>query len=650
MFKLIINSITIIHLVFFTFNSYSQPDLKLKTRELNELIKTIKENKIALNEGWLRLIHYKKNLFFGYTSQADGNNFFLSDKGKYSPEAELLSTVTEFYKTFKSTNEKENAVCKFPARFLWLKSQKQLKTYKLINSHCPTFEYFKYLLSVKSVTMMFSSYYLNNPSSAFGHTFLRLNKTELPKVGKHFELLDVGINYSASVDTKNAIIYAIKGIFGVFEGHFSSVPYYFKVREYNDFESRSLWGFDLNLSDSQIKLLVAHLWELNSTFFYYYYFTENCSYHMLTVLEAIEPMFNFTKNLPIIVIPSDTLKAVNNTKNLVVKTHYRPSARSVFFDRVNHLSNNNLDIVEKIVNTKSIIDFDKKIEDVDKTDILDTAIDYLDYKYSKELFKKKTKIAAFKQDLLVLRSKLKIPSKKFTRDFEINKQSPLFGHDSTRLSIEGGQVNNSNYFSTISYRMMLHDLLDTQYGYPIFAQLEFFNLKVRYKIDKSNSIDIKNLSVDDFALVRTATYSPINRFDKPVSWRMRVGLKGDGYSEISFKGIAELHGGLSFEFYNNPHILFYMLGGVNVLISPYYKTIPLRFPIGPTLGLRLMFSNNLIALFEGSYKYIYDMNPKDEKEIKTEIRWNLFKGCAVNLRGKTDLSNYEMGIGLFVYF
>src|SRR5262249_27241324 len=143
----------------------------------------------------------------------------------------------------------------------------------------------------RSVTFVFSSYYLNNPASAFGHAFLRINRADDEIPEERRQLLDYAIDYTAQVDTDNPIVYALKGIFGLFPGTFRKIPFYFKVREYNDYESRDLWEYELDLDEHQRKLLLAHVWELGSTFFPYYYVTANCAYAILAAIEAADPSF-----------------------------------------------------------------------------------------------------------------------------------------------------------------------------------------------------------------------------------------------------------------------------------------------------------------------------------------------------------------------
>ncbi|MFN8369884.1 MAG: DUF4105 domain-containing protein [Bacteriovoracaceae bacterium] len=61
--------------------------------------------------------------------------------------------------------------------------------------------------------------------------------------GKSEELLDAGINYSALETTKNPIMYALLGMFTALEARtFVSMPYYYKIREYNDHMNRVIFS------------------------------------------------------------------------------------------------------------------------------------------------------------------------------------------------------------------------------------------------------------------------------------------------------------------------------------------------------------------------------------------------------------------------
>ena len=330
-----------------------------KTRGyVNELIARARQRGLAKTAQWRRLGHYVPSPPNGFESEAAGQNFFLAPNGKNDPQAELDATLRGFFSELAPYDAKDpkhknvrHPLCQFPARFLWLSKALSIDSKRLKLRACAPYSEFKSSLQAKSVTLVFSSYYLNNPASAFGHTFLRINKANPHVPEERRQLLDYGLDFSAEVDTKNALFYAIKGIFGLFPGTFRKLPYYYKVREYNDYESRDLWEYELTLGEAQLNMLVAHAWELGATFFPYYYATANCSYAILALLEAADPSLSLLAHLHAPVIPADTVKSLYGNKGLVGRVKYRPSMRSVFQHRIRNLTDEQRKSLEHLVQT-----------------------------------------------------------------------------------------------------------------------------------------------------------------------------------------------------------------------------------------------------------------------------------------------------------
>ena len=199
------------------------------------------------------------------------------------------------------------------------------------------------------MALVFSSYYLNTPASAFGHTFLRFIKHPEGKNRRKYELLDYAANYAANVTTENSLMYAYQGLTGGFKGKFSFLPYFYKIREYNDFESRDLWSYKLNITEKQRSYVAAHLWEMKQTTFDYYYFTENCSYHMLTLLDVANPEWKLAERNPYFVVPVDTLRTTQQTPNMVKKITFRPSKRRAAITRVKRLNQAEDELFSRII-------------------------------------------------------------------------------------------------------------------------------------------------------------------------------------------------------------------------------------------------------------------------------------------------------------
>jgi hypothetical protein len=111
--------------------------------------------------------------------------------------------------------------------------------------------------------------------------------------------------------------YPVRGIFGGYRGQFSTVPYYLKVQEYRDIENRDIWEYRLNFNEQQIRRLLMHAWELGHASFDYFFFKENCSYHLLSLLEYADPSLHLTERFRFWTVPADTVRVLAAEPGLV---------------------------------------------------------------------------------------------------------------------------------------------------------------------------------------------------------------------------------------------------------------------------------------------------------------------------------------------
>jgi hypothetical protein len=373
---------------------------------LEELQASARARNLAGAAGWLKLVHYGRTLG-GFRSEADAA-FFLSPKGAVDPQAELDATLAGFLAAAPASPDAQHPQCQFPARLAWLNGQLRFDFKRFPLQQCPRFEEFYQRVAPRAVTAIFSSYFLSSPASAFGHTLLRLDKTDEPLADKHFELLDNGVSYAATADTRNPVLYAVKGLFGLFPGHFNSMPYFYKVREYNDFESRDLWEYDLALTPQQVAMLTAHVWELGSTSFPYYYISRNCSYYLLAALEAAVPELDLLGHVGHVAVPADTVKALYRVPGLVKAVRYRPSIRAQFRRRAEGLSGAQLDEVSKLAGDPEA-PLPKGQSSAANARVLDAALDLVDLRHARELILSTDPVAMrLKQRLLERRSAIAV--------------------------------------------------------------------------------------------------------------------------------------------------------------------------------------------------------------------------------------------------
>ena len=614
---------------------------------IQKFISRAKDLHLAESDQWIRFGHYRPTTFGGMKSEADGMNFFVVPEGRRSPEAELNATLRGFFSTDKrkligSRQPAQSVQCQFPARFAWLDSQLGLKGAVPVDD-CKEWNEFRDRMATKSVTLVFSSFYVGNPSSTFGHSLVRLNKSEGAEGTEHHQLLDYGVNYAAVRTVDNPLLYALFGLAGVFEGHFTSLPYYYKVREYGDFESRDLWEYDLNLTKEETDRFVAHMWELGSTYFDYFYLTENCSYHMLTAIEAAAPRVHLVDHMPFWILPTDTIKATFLEPGLVKRTNFRASVYSQFkarLDRLNDTEERELKLLTKTEQSDST-----KMDLLNKTEfdahakarVLDAYIDFFDLQHARELVDKDETLVNRKQRLLLARSQL--PTSQ-PLDFSTPPTaSPNLAHDSMKLTLD--RVSNQNKTDATSFgvRFAFHDLLDPKLGLPNTADIEFFNVTYRYW-DQS-----RRLQLEDWALFGVGNYQPINAYSQKLTWRGRLGVHriDDERCGDCEAGFAKMGFGGSIYLWPSKGWLGYLLGEASFDGSPVFDQEKYSTSVGPTLGVRLQASHWMSFLTEARYARSINVPIFDHHELDSHLRfypreqnvaWGLDLGAKFNDSGR----------------
>ena len=445
------------------------------------------------DEAWLALGHYRPKVFGGYESTIDTDNFFLSKQGKTAPDDELRATIDLF-----ESQGKEDKKCMFPARYKYL----QKKGYNLAPyPRCKKLEEFYADLQPAGVTLLFTDAYMNNPSSLFGHTLLRIDTKR-----KGTQLLAHGANYGAFTDGReNSALFAILGLTGGYHGGFTVKPYYDVINMYNNIENRDIWEFSLNFSAEELDFFVAHLWEIGHTQSRYYFFTRNCSYMLMETLDAVRPSLKLADDFPVQVIPLDTLKAVYSRAGLVKEINYRPSRQAKIKYRYNQMSGS-----ARRAYTAAIKDQKYEISSLsgeEKANVLETAYQYVQYQYvAKDL-----ELADYRQrsfGLLKARSNQKEQGK--IAELE-NGMSPLEAHEAMRVTIGAG-VRNGNAFQEISYRPAYHSLSDNNSGFLRGAEINFLNTVLRHYDNSHKTV------LQEFDLVGIKSVSPMNEMFKPISY------------------------------------------------------------------------------------------------------------------------------------
>lgn len=577
---------------------------------------------------WLRLLHYETSLFGKDVSEVDGSQFFLSSEGKTNPEKELEVFKAKLGET--SVSADDHVYCRFPARWSWLK--KHEPDFKDPGLVCPRLEAHRKRIAAKSLTVVFSSYYMGNPASSFGHTFIRLGKHETSSdaTSTHSELLDTGVNFGAVTNGAGAVLYAIGGLTGLFHGTFSAIPYYYKVREYNDYETRDLWSYQLEMSQEEIDMVVDHVWELGHTYFDYYFLTENCSYHVLTILEAAKPEIDLLQHLPsFYIIPSDTLTALDK-EGLIKKVTFRAAPSSLFYNLIEKATPTEKQLVKQL-----LIDPRTPVELIDERKVLvyDAAISLVDYKYAEEVLKEEESAQNLKQPLLIARSKVPLRSEEPDFSYKM-KDAPHLGHGSKRMAVSGFSQND-NIGTDFNLRIAFHDYLDFSPAYPHRSRLEVGHLGVR---TFGNNIQLR-----DVTLVDASSLGRIDMFNQSSSWKVKLGQWQTRLDKRDFSTQGVLGGyGYSYQTkYVTPYVLAH--GELSYVSEDFHQ---MKFGAGADAGWLFEFSESLKLHTMLEWR----LNPWDETRVMNELRQtSKTYGAGVYFSNYLENGDRELGLRLYLY-
>lgn len=452
---------------------------------------------------WLKLLHYKNG-----HSLAKGKDFFLSAKGAEDPQAELQATLDAFKDPNAKVGQfKLHPICAFPERYRFLKEQGLTQ---VSPRECEDFSFWKKGLDAQSLTLVFSTAFPNDPSSMFGHTFIRFNQKQ---EGKN-DLLDYGANYAAFIEDPdpNPFEYAYRGLVGGYKGYFGFSPYYMKVNEYINTESRDLYEYDLNISPENIERLINHLWEIYATtYFDYYFLDENCSYMLGDFIEVAMPEWNLTKTGRPFYLPSDLIKKITAIPHAVKAIHYRPSLKKRFQASLDILNSDQKEEFNKLIKGEIFPRQEKNYQ------VLDAFLYFKEYGSNKKRENLQGKELGEFREALMTRAAFKEKSPELIILPNESKR-PELSHGPQRISFGGGFDKDQENLR-FSYRLGSHNYMARDDGLENFGHFEMFSLVGSFQAKE------KKIKLEEAQLIRIFSLFPQEEYDSRLSWTAGGGIE-----------------------------------------------------------------------------------------------------------------------------
>lgn len=466
----------------------------------------------AEERGWESLLFVRERALGSPTSVVDSPGFFLAPRADWSPEAERSATGAAFVAAAAYRGDaNKNPLCLFPARAAYLGFKRPA---------CPELDEYLRVTGREAVSLVFSSYYANNPGSLFGHTFLRLHKHKVQGRAAS-DMLDDTVNFTAYPDTGNPMLYTIKGLMGRFPGRFSMLPFYMKIQEYSNSESRDLWEYELALTPAEVERLLLVFWELGPQTIDYYYFDENCALILLMALEAARPGLEL-KPLHPWVIPSDTLRAVARTPGLVAGVTYRPSVLTRFLARFAALSDRERALVETLMAENDAAQaralLAREPDDV-RAAVIDAAVEYIDFVERLAGTKEAVEYLALRKEILLARTKIRVARAKAEPPVPAAER-PDQGGGTARVGSRAVVTPGGPGALEASWRPALRGLEEPDAGSAPGLAITFFDVVARWRPE---TIFIDKV---DLLTVRSAPRLPL--IAGPLAWSVEVGAENVG--------------------------------------------------------------------------------------------------------------------------
>lgn len=620
-----------------------------------ELVAFSRSRNLSEQRQWHRILLMTPNWVKSTRSLVDDDSFFFAKDGKTDPEAELKATLHAFFQsdnpsprdpTLAFAPPNPHPQCTFPARFKWLNKQLQFDFSRMPKANCARMDELFADIDVKAISLVFSSSYVNNPGSLFGHTFIRIHRAPNPD-GPSAAMLDHAISFAAYPDTSNALLYVLKGLGGGFPGHFDVLPYYMKVQEYNNHERRDLWEYELNLTRDQADLLVRSVFEINTHRIDYYYFDDNCGYLLLALMEIADPTLDLTSKLQTWVIPSDIIKIASISPGLIRGVDYRPSSYSRFLSRYRLLESHE---VKKLVSLISENDPQKLPPLIATTPvksrvkILDTALEYFDYKEKLSgVDNKPVLYADLRKPVLLARAETKMAPEPISQIPESG--NPVLAHDTGRIGLLMGFSKVRGPLTRFEWRPALHDMANNTLGYSEGLEIGFMNTLIHYEWLN------RKLRLTRLGIFEVFSLTPIRPLITPVSWRLVVSIDSENRcGQLDQCTVKHLEGGGGFAVnpVRNIPLMVYALA-----VADFGSSTEPGFGVygapGVQLGSIVSFSHYVKLTAQGTYFHRISSLKRDYWKISSDLVYSV--NPKIELRTKVSRNrDMEYGVASYYFF
>lgn len=307
-----------------------------------ELVNKITDSSLYNNKTWERLLIYSN----GRSIVNKNSPFFISRNGYKNSKEEMFALVDKIFDNSQQNNI--NVFYKYPARIRFIEQSLNISLQDLNNNTGNIdFEEFKKKVPADNIYLIFASENNHSPSSMMGHLFIKIsgnNGTE------H------AITFTALVSDKEPFKFYFKALTSNLPGGFILNPYKNIASRYLSEENRSLWEFEITLTEEEKELFLLHLWELKEIQTKYEFITYNCATATVDLLKTAKDK-DFLNSAKPFNTPVDYLKEFDRL-NLISKINLLPT--KLYSEK---MKKHKLNILDANKSSRFAITYSKLIKD-----------------------------------------------------------------------------------------------------------------------------------------------------------------------------------------------------------------------------------------------------------------------------------------------
>gem|GEM_PF-5033403 len=464
----------------------------------DRLVAQAKEMDIASSPAWRALLHFN-----GDKSVITDRMFWLSENGRFDPGAEMEATIRGFFKPYSATQRierefkngfksfflKQHPVCAYPARREFLEDKLGVEFPRM---NCHDFERWRSRMIGDSISVIFASNTLNNPSSMFGHTFIRIDHEDNV-------LGSQTVNFAAISPEQDAgLAFAVQGFTGGYPGLWTFEPYFEKIKIYGVIDNRNLQEFRLGLTPDRVEFLKKHLWEIAYVYADYYFLNVNCSSAMIDLIRVAAPEV-IQENYKFAVFPTDAMRAIYP---LVESGNLRLSMQSRIVHRWRQLSDDEKAVVK---NWSGADDLEKLPDNRSKARVVEILFDVNQYKLahgkiSEEAMREKS------FELLHIRRQMR------ARDlFDDNAELEAAFYTHKVMSAWGGiSADNFGGRAVAGFAPAYHKFMDDDFGMNKWSEIRAGVLELSFGTD--------GINLENFTAASLVSMNPVVAVFDGWSW------------------------------------------------------------------------------------------------------------------------------------